>query len=218
MLSIGNRLLVLFSVLSVAAVVPASERPDQAASSAREVGELIVNNLLSRDHMFYGDESLHYSEAATAVGALRFAAATADHAAFDRLVTRYEVLLDNDSALISRRPHVDMNVIGIVPLQIAIQGGGSAYLQQGLSFADSQWDESLENGPPLTIRRFDKVGMAGRCYREGSRRIERALREDRVDRSRLVGPIDVATAKYYFRMIFRRATLRGDQVIPIVQV
>lgn len=114
--------------------------------SPQQAGELIVENLLSREYMFYGDEALHYSEAATAVGALRFASSTNNQTMLERLVARYTALLDNDSDLISRRPHVDMNVIGIVPLQIAILTGDQDQLRQGLSFADSQWEEPLENG------------------------------------------------------------------------
>ncbi len=96
--------------------------------------------------MFYGDEALHYSEAATAVGALRFAAASNSPVMLQRLIARYEALLDDNSVLISRRAHVDMNVIGIVPLQIAILTGDPAQLKQGLSFADSQWDSPREDG------------------------------------------------------------------------
>jgi len=55
-------------------------------------------------------------------------------------------LLDDDSGLVSRRAHVDLNLIGIVPLQIAILTGDPAQLRQGLSFADSQWDEPLDDG------------------------------------------------------------------------
>jgi rhamnogalacturonyl hydrolase YesR len=96
--------------------------------------------------MFYGDEALHYAEAAAAVGALRFSDATGNADLLQRLIGRYEVLLNDDTPLISRRPHVDMNVIGILPLQIAVLSDDPAYLQQGLSFADRQWDEPLENG------------------------------------------------------------------------
>lgn len=116
------------------------------ALSPKQAGNLIVDNLLKRDHMMYAGEALHYSEAATAVGALRFAAATHNQVMLDKLIARYAPLLDDDSGLISRRAHVDLYVIGIVPLQIAILNGDPAQLKQGLSFADGQWDEPLENG------------------------------------------------------------------------
>jgi rhamnogalacturonyl hydrolase YesR len=117
-----------------------------AASAEDRTGSLLVANLLARDYMFYGDEALHYAEAATAVGALRFAEATGDEASIARLTERYEALLDNDGPLVSRRAHVDMNVIGIVPLQIAIVSGDERHLAQGLSFADRQWAEPTAEG------------------------------------------------------------------------
>lgn len=132
------------------------------ADTPQQVGQLLVRNLLSRDHMYYGDEALHYAEAAAAVGALRFAQATGDTGTVEKLVSRYESLLDDDSGLISRRAHVDMNVIGIVPLQIAMQTGDKRFLAQGLTFADSQWDEPLADGLTRQSRYWiDDLYMVG---------------------------------------------------------
>lgn len=110
------------------------------------VGRLLITNLMSRDYMMYGTEALHYSEACAAVGALRFARETGDDETISRLIKRYESLLDDSSGLISRRPHVDMAVVGIVPLEIAMISGDQRYLDQGLSFADAQWESPREDG------------------------------------------------------------------------
>jgi len=140
--------------------VPAAEQPPVV--EAEEIGALLARNLLQRDSMLYGDEALHYSEAAAAVGALRFAAATGDDRLLQRLVERYESLLDDSSPLVSRRPHVDLNVIGIVPLQIAIQTGDPGQLAQGLSFADSQWQDPLADGLTRQTRWWiDDLYMVG---------------------------------------------------------
>lgn len=139
---------ILFLVL-VYIIQPAiAENPHttHAALSPKQVGALIVNNLLSRGHMLYAGEALHYSEAATAVGALNFASATHDRDLLDKIIARYAPLLDDEGGLISRRAHVDLYVVGIVPLQIAVLTGDSDQLKQGLSFADGQWDDPLENG------------------------------------------------------------------------
>jgi unsaturated rhamnogalacturonyl hydrolase len=142
------------------AAAPAAERP--GVGDAEAIGALLARNLLQRDSMLYGDEALHYSEAAAAVGALRFAAAIGDARLLHRLVERYESLLDDTSPLVSRRPHVDMNVIGIVPLQIAIQTGDPAQLAQGLSFADDQWRDPLDNGLTRQTRWWiDDLYMVG---------------------------------------------------------
>jgi len=115
-------------------------------ADAQNVGKRLVANLLSREHMYYGTEALHYSEAATAVGALRFVAKNNDAKSEAKLVDRYSTLLDDDSPLVSRRAHVDMNVIGIVPLQVAIRTSDDRFLNQGLSFADQQWEDPLDDG------------------------------------------------------------------------
>lgn len=162
----------------------ASDQPDTTPGfSAREPGNLIVQNLLARDYMYYGTEALHYAEAATAVGALRFAEKTANGAMREQLITRYEVLLDENSELISRREHVDMNVIGIIPLQIAILTGDSRHLEQGLSFADSQWVEPLENGLTRQTRWWiDDLYMVGMLQIQAYRATGQSKYADRAAR------------------------------------
>ena len=103
-------------------------------------------NLLEREFMVYGEEALHYAEAAAAVGALRFAARAGNDEAVRALATRYAVLLEDDSGLLSRRAHVDMAVIGILPLEIAMQTGDEAMRALGLGFAEAQWAEPLPEG------------------------------------------------------------------------
>lgn len=144
-----------------------------AAYSPVRAGEMITGNLLARDYMMYGDEALHYAEAAAAVGALRFAEIRGDNATVGKLVERYRELLDDDSVLVSRRAHVDMNVIGIVPLEIAIAGGGPEYLDQGLTFANLQWEDPLPGGLTRQTRWWiDDLYMVGmlqiQAYRASS--------------------------------------------------
>ena len=96
----------------------------------------VVDNLLSRDYMLHGKKGLHYAEACTAVGALRFADKTNDAEMMKKIIARYEKFLDDDSILISRHSHVDHNVMGIVPFQIYLVNGDKRWLELGLSFAD----------------------------------------------------------------------------------
>jgi unsaturated rhamnogalacturonyl hydrolase len=117
-----------------------------AIAESSEPAEAIVANLLERDFMWYGDEALHYAEAAAAVGALRYAASTGNERMSHALVERYRPLLDPDSGLVSYREHVDMAVIGIVPLEIAMQIGDAEFLALGLDLADRQWRDPDENG------------------------------------------------------------------------
>jgi rhamnogalacturonyl hydrolase YesR len=130
--------------------------------SIQEVGKLIIENLLPRDYMYYGKDGLHYAEACAAVGALRFTALRQDRETMNNLIARYEKLLDDKSGLVSRKPHVDMNVIGIVPLQIYLLTKDKRYLNQGLTFADSQWETPREDGLTSQTRWWiDDMYMVG---------------------------------------------------------
>lgn len=156
----------LLAVLSIPAAglsaVPGDTPKPGLAQSAQAAGELIVGNLLSRDFMMYNDEALHYSEAATAVGSLRFADATGNRQMLEWLIARYQPLLDENSPLISRRAHVDLYVIGIIPLQIALLTGDERFLELGLSFADRQWDDPQEDGLTSQTRWWiDDLYMVG---------------------------------------------------------
>jgi unsaturated rhamnogalacturonyl hydrolase len=170
----------LVSMLVLCRIGAAAE---PGAPTPEAVGELLSRNLLARDHMLYGDEALHYSEAAAAVGALRFAQVTGDDALRDRLVSRYAALLDDDSGLVSRRAHVDMRVIGIVPLQIAILTGDARFLRQGLTFADSQWAAPRDDGLTSESRFWiDDLYMVGMLQIQAYRATGDAIYADRAAR------------------------------------
>lgn len=130
-------------------------KPSQARRcDIKDVGGKIVENLLGRQYMLYGDkqkqnqQGLHYAEACTAVGALRFAQKTGNQEMLNRIITRYEGFLKEKEGdkLFSRTPHVDHNVMGIVPLQIYLVNGDKRFLEVGLSFADSQWEKPTPEG------------------------------------------------------------------------
>lgn len=130
----------------------------------RVVGKMVVENLLSRDYMLYGNKGLHYAEACTAVGALRFAQNTGDKELLDRIISRYQSMLEPEEGnkLITRHSHVDHNVMGIVPLQIYLATGDERYRRFGLTFADTQWDDTLDNGLTSQTRWWiDDMYMVG---------------------------------------------------------
>jgi unsaturated rhamnogalacturonyl hydrolase len=148
-----------------------------------EAGRLLVDDLLSREHMFYGNYGLHYSEACAAVGALRFSEIQADQMKIEQLVKRYEALLDDSSDLISKRPHVDQFVIGIVPLEIYRLTGDETWLKQGLSFADSQWDSTIEGGLTAQTRWWiDDMYMVGMLQTQAYRITNEKVYLDRAAR------------------------------------
>ncbi len=122
----------------------------------------VIQNLLAREYMLYVNGGLHYAEACTAVGALRFAEKAKDEALLKKIISRYEGLLEPGNRLISNQAHVDHSVIGIVPLQIYLQTRDQRYLEVGLRFADLQWENPREDGLTQQTRWWiDDMYMVG---------------------------------------------------------
>jgi rhamnogalacturonyl hydrolase YesR len=145
----------LAAMLLICASCTAGVKQTQSSTcDVKAVGTKVVENLLGRPYMLYKDKQsqtehgLHYAEACAAVGALRFAKEIGSQDMMNRIIARYEGFLKEkeDGKLFSRRPHVDHNVMGIVPLQIYLVNGDKRYLEVGLSFADSQWENPMPDG------------------------------------------------------------------------
>lgn len=119
-----------------------------ADTSPEKTGRLITEDLLARpDFMMYltpNITSIHYAEACAAYGALRLAGVLHDSALLNRIIERYSFAVD--SGLISSRGHVDINVYGILPLEIYMQTGNKKFLKEGKYLADKQWENPLPNG------------------------------------------------------------------------
>jgi unsaturated rhamnogalacturonyl hydrolase len=159
-----KRFLGLLTVLCLTTLSVADTKLDDVQPCDEKlIGLKLVQNLLTRDYMLYpGDKGLHYAEACTGVGALRFARNTQDKALGEKIIARYEKFLETDSFLISRQSHVDHNVEGIVPFQIYLYNGDQRFLKAGLSFADSQWENPREDGlTPQTRWWIDDMYMVG---------------------------------------------------------
>ncbi len=116
------------------------------------VGRQVVENLLEREPRLYDAKKhgggLHYAEVCTAIGALRLAENLKDKELIARIVDHYKGLLDgeHDNSMITRKEHVDHNVMGSLPLQIYLATGGKRYLKLGLTFADNQWEDPRPDG------------------------------------------------------------------------
>lgn len=84
------------------------------------------------------DEPRHYKQACTWYGALSLAATLGEHALLDALVERYAPFRGRHQALLDGPGHVDENVFGIVPLEIALRTGDPTAREDGLRIADHQ--------------------------------------------------------------------------------
>ncbi len=156
------------SILLFAIIFPLSVTADENLISYRqgqtptEIGNRLVKNLLARDgFMLYSNTWFHYSEAAAAYSAYRFAGLTGNKELQAELDKRYESLFDKDKLLEYRR-HVDQSVVGILPLEVYIQTGDKKFLEMGLALADRQWQETTEEGLTSETRWWiDDMYMVG---------------------------------------------------------
>lgn len=135
-----------------------------AASDPVVISSRITENLLNRkEFMLYNSPDLktfHYAEACAAFGAARIAGLRKDSVIIQQLVNRYEPLLDG--VLLGPGVHVDVNVYGIVPLELFRQTGDERFRKQGLDLADEQWNDPLPDGLTRQTRYWiDDMYMIG---------------------------------------------------------
>ncbi len=110
----------------------------------------IIENLLGRpDFSMYNIESgmvqgIHYAEACTGFGAARLAGLLKDTLTIQKLSERYIRALDEK--IINTANHVDVNVYGILPLELYAQNKNEKFLKQGMYLADVQWVNPLPDG------------------------------------------------------------------------
>jgi unsaturated rhamnogalacturonyl hydrolase len=143
----------IFACLLALSLVPCSAAAQQdyfsnwpAGRSPQEVGKRLAEHFVTSPHQ-YGP-TIHYSEVCAWYGALTFAQLTHDDALRTELIKRFEPLMPGgaEAALIPERHHVDDNIFGVVPLEIAIQTNNPTYRGYGLTWADKQWDHPLPDG------------------------------------------------------------------------
>lgn len=117
-------------------------------TSPRIIGNMVIDELFSRtDFMMYVTpqvKSVHYAEACTGFGAARLAGLLRDSVRLNKLSVRYSKVIDEN--ILNTENHVDVNVYGILPLELYMQVKDEKFLEQGLHLADKQWENPLENG------------------------------------------------------------------------
>lgn len=134
------------------------------ADTTESITRKITDNLLARkEYMMYNTPQLktfHYAEACAAFGAARMAGLLKDSATLKKLVKRYEPLLDGK--VLGPGVHVDVNVYGILPIELYRHTGYERFLKQGLALADIQWDNPLPDGLTNQTRYWiDDIYMIG---------------------------------------------------------
>jgi rhamnogalacturonyl hydrolase YesR len=152
-----------FVVMALAWLALAGAVQAQAPSPAA-TGGLAANAYLSRpDFMMYEVgpvKAVHYAEVASAYGASRLAAATGDDALFEQVAARHRRLLA--ATIPNTENHVDANVYGVWPLELALRTGDAADRQRGLRLADDQWRTLGPDGLTTQARYWiDDIWMIG---------------------------------------------------------
>lgn len=148
------------------------------------IGRRVTDELLSRKQFMFYDtgnvRGLHYAEACTALGAARLAGVLDDKTTIGLLVEKYrkEKLPENTAN------HVDVNVCGIIDLELYLQTGREDLLARGLALADGQWVHPRQDGLTDQTRFWiDDVWMIGilqvEAWRSTKKKVylERAARE-----------------------------------------
>jgi rhamnogalacturonyl hydrolase YesR len=111
-----------------------------------EVGKALAEHFVTSPHQY--SKTIHYSEVCAWYGALQFAELTHDDALRQELIKRFDPLMPGgaEADRIPKRHHVDDQIFGVVPMEIAIQTKDPKYLAFGKSFADEQWNNPLPDG------------------------------------------------------------------------
>ena len=149
----------------VVALFPGIMQQQTAVTRTPEsVGKLITADLLSRQNfMMYnspGVTAVHYAEACAGYGAVRLAGLLNDKKTISDLVARYNRVIDEK--ITNTANHVDVNVYGILPLEIFIQTKDAKFFRQGIELAEGQWKDPLPDGLTSQTRYWiDDIYMIG---------------------------------------------------------
>jgi unsaturated rhamnogalacturonyl hydrolase len=116
--------------------------------SPEEIGRIVTADLLSRsEFMMYRTEkvkAVHYAEACAGFGAVRLAGFLKDKETLQKLTDRYDRVIDEN--MLNTANHVDVNVYGILPLELYLQNKEDRFFKQGIELADGQWKDPLADG------------------------------------------------------------------------
>lgn len=108
-----------------------------------------------------GNWQIHYATVSLWVNALECAHISGDTNLESRLVAAFEPYYSEQSSVMHDYRHVDLAIVGAVPLEIAVLTGDSRALALGLRYAERQWEEPSE-AHDWGDRWYDKIPLAER--------------------------------------------------------
>jgi len=101
--------------------------------------------MTKHSYVYGGRKHIHYSTVSLWVNAFECARLAGQKDLEKRLLERYREVDRNKSYVWHKLKHVDYEVTGAVPLEVAILTGDDAARRQGLFYADRQWEAPLQN-------------------------------------------------------------------------
>ena len=161
----------LVAVAAVAADAPAA--PAERDALVRTTVRRLAEQFLSTDPTLYkpagyaggkaygGGEVIHYATVSLWVNALDCARRMGDAALEARLVQAFAPYCGERRDVMNDCRHVDLAIVGAVPLEIAILTGDERAKALGLRYADRQWEEPRE-GLDWGERWYDPIPLAER--------------------------------------------------------
>ena len=108
-----------------------------------------------------GSELVHYSVVSLWMNALECAHIAGDTNLVQRLVAAFEPAYGAKKIWMNDYRHVDLSIVGAIPLEIAILTGDKRARELGLMYADRQWEEPRE-GLDWGERWYDAIPLADR--------------------------------------------------------
>ena len=138
-----------------AADAPAAFSDWPKGADPKTVGARVIAQLLSTEPEAYsvkgcdgnkygGGKYVAYPVVSLWVNSLEYARLVGDEALRRKLTDLFEPFYPGGAKAdkVTKPRHVDFNVFGAVPLEIAIQTGDPRARQMGLRYADDQWEQS----------------------------------------------------------------------------
>jgi len=145
---------------------------DARFKRAADVSRRISEQFLSTDPTAYktqgyrggkaygGGEIIHYATVSLWVNALECARFASDTNLESRLVEAFARCRSRPSVMNEMR-HVDLSIVGAVPLEVAILTGSAEDAKLGLRYADRQWSEP-KDGYDWGDRWYDPIALSER--------------------------------------------------------
>ena len=104
-----------------------------------------------------GSNTIHYATCSLWVNALECARISGQKDLEKRLIAAYQALPRDSTSIWNRIKHVDYEIVGAVPLEIAILSKDKTAGELGLFYADRQWEkpeagDDTKKGPPFTLK------------------------------------------------------------------